>query len=84
MERSNSPGPSLDPLLDCLARYERRFVLDYLRAHDGSATVDVLGGALLDHEETDPALSEGSSTRSARATSHSSRAVASSKSRGTR
>lgn len=41
---------TLDPMLDCLARYERRFALEHLAEHGGSAHVDELTDALADHE----------------------------------
>lgn len=41
---------SLDPVLGCLARSERRFVVEYLYRTGGSTHLEDLEAALLDHE----------------------------------
>lgn len=52
MGRRRHADPSLDPLVDSLSRYERRFVVEFLDERGGSAPADDVEAGLLDRDRT--------------------------------
>lgn len=50
MSGNGGTDARLDPVLDCLAKYERRFAIEHLAERGGSAHLDDLVDALADHE----------------------------------